>query len=256
MPNPNYPLRNPADAHPVRPGTSDALTARTIDATVHPPLVRAQETAATLVPRVTQAVAPLREPVVLGAIAAVLTFILIARWMRYRPSAWALGALLVLTLSSFHPMQRELAATVAKGGAVRRPRTLSREVSAQIGRQVYVTGDAQQSMPTPMEEPTDVAVEVPQVPDVPAVPTYDGVPVDPGQWLPPDVAERLPEVSRDVMRSVQRAMRQNEAMRALMARLRYEAREQARRERWRRMSMRRHVRPDDLEAIGMAVTPY
>jgi hypothetical protein len=255
MLDPHYPFRSLTDAPVVRPGTSDALTARTIDATVHPPLVRAQETAATLVPRVTQAVAPLRDPLVLGAIAAVLTFILIARWMRYRPSAWALGALLVMTLSSFHPMQRELAATVAKGG-VRRPRTLSREVSAQIGRQVYTTGDAQQPMPATVDEPVDVAVDVPTVPDVPVVPTYDGVPVDPGQWLPPDLADRLPEVSADVMRAMQRAMQQNEAMRALMARLRYEAREQARREHWRRMTMRRHVRPDDLEAIGMAVTPY
>lgn len=34
----------------VRPGTSDALFARTIDATIYPPLVRAQETAVALAP--------------------------------------------------------------------------------------------------------------------------------------------------------------------------------------------------------------
>src|SRR3954462_152141 len=47
MLDPHYPFRSLTDAPAVRPGTSDALTARTIDATVHPPLVRAQETAAT-----------------------------------------------------------------------------------------------------------------------------------------------------------------------------------------------------------------
>ena len=41
---------NPTDA--VRPGTRDALTARTIDATVPPPLVRAQETVVALGPRI------------------------------------------------------------------------------------------------------------------------------------------------------------------------------------------------------------
>ena len=45
----------------VRPGTSDALTARTIDATQYSPLVRAQETAVALVPRLAQAAVPLSE---------------------------------------------------------------------------------------------------------------------------------------------------------------------------------------------------
>jgi hypothetical protein len=254
MPDPYYPLRNSADAHPVRPGTSDALTARTIDATVHPPLARAQETAATLVPRMAQAVAPLTSPLFLGLVALALIFILVARRMRYRPSAILVGAMLVVTLSSFHPMEPQFQPIpVARG---RTPRTLSREVSAQIGRRVYTTGGAQAPMPDVMEEPNQVVVEAPPVPPDAATPTYDGVPVDPSQWLPPNLAERLPEVSSDVMRSVERAMRENAAMRALMARLRYEVREQARREHRRRMTMRRHVRPEDLEAIGMAVTPY
>src|SRR3954471_8152894 len=98
MSDPHYPVDYPTDAHPVRPGSSDALTARTIDATVHPPLVRAQETAATLVPRMTQAVAPLTSPLFLGMVALTLTFVLIARRMRYRPSAILVGTMLVVTL--------------------------------------------------------------------------------------------------------------------------------------------------------------
>src|SRR3982074_3709687 len=89
----------------VRPGTSDALPARTIDATQYSPLVRAQETAAALVPRLAQAAAPLSSPLLLGALALTLVFSWVAIRMRYRPRALVLGGLLVMTLTSFHPMQ-------------------------------------------------------------------------------------------------------------------------------------------------------
>jgi len=90
----------------VRPGSSDALFARTIDATVHPPLVRAQETVAGLAPRVAQAAAPLASPLFLGALALTLVFSWVAIRMRYRPSALLLGVLLVMTLTSFDPVQK------------------------------------------------------------------------------------------------------------------------------------------------------
>ena len=247
MPAPHHPVSYPIDAHPVRPGTSAALTARTIDATVHPPLVRAQETAATLVPRMAQAVAPLREPLVLGTIAAALTFVLVARRMRYKPSAIVLSALLVMTLSSFHPMQPQMiTGTKARTPT---PRTLSREVSAQIGRRVYTQYGVEEPAPVIAEAPT---TQYPQS----GGPTYDGVPIDPREWVPPEVIERMPEFGNDVMRNVERAMRENERMRELMARLRYHVREEARRQRWRRMTRRHDVRPEELESIGMVVTPY
>ena len=106
MTNPHYSMGHPADGTAVRPGTSDALFARTIDATVHPPLVRAQETVAGLVPRVAQAAAPLASPLFLTALALTLVFVWVSMRMRYRPSALVLGVLLVMTLSSFNPMQK------------------------------------------------------------------------------------------------------------------------------------------------------
>src|SRR3954471_8723880 len=116
MPASRYPVNYPTDGHPVRPGTSDALTARSIDATVHPPLVRAQETAATLVPRLAQAAAPLTPPLFMGMGALSLPFWLNARRMRYRRRAILVGALLVRTLSSFHPMKPQLQPIpIAKG---------------------------------------------------------------------------------------------------------------------------------------------
>ena len=104
MANPD-PVGYPTDA-PVRPGTSDALTARTIDATVHRPLVRAQETVQALGPRIAQSVSPLQSPVILGLVALTLLFVLIARRLKYQPSALVLSALLVLGLSSFRPMPK------------------------------------------------------------------------------------------------------------------------------------------------------
>src|SRR6267378_1661641 len=106
----------------VRPGTSDALFARTIDATIYPPLVRAQETAATLVPRIAQAAAPLASPLFLGALALTLVFTLIAIRMRYRPSALVLGVLLVMALTSFNPVQNPKQSLIAD---VRTPRTVA-----------------------------------------------------------------------------------------------------------------------------------
>src|ERR1700730_7753252 len=103
MTNPHYRMGHPTDGPTVRPGTSEALFARTIDATVHPPLVRAQETVVGLVPRVAQAAAPLASPLFLSALGLTLVFVWVAIRMRYRPSALVLGALLVMTLTSFNP---------------------------------------------------------------------------------------------------------------------------------------------------------
>ncbi len=104
----------------VRPGTSDALFARTIDATIYPPLVRAQETAIALVPRIAQAAAPLASPLLLGVLALTLVFTWVAIRMRYRPSTLVLGAFLVVALTSFHPMQKPEQSRIAD---VRTPRT-------------------------------------------------------------------------------------------------------------------------------------
>jgi len=137
MTDPIRPVSYSSDATPARPGSSAALTARAIDATVHPPLKRAQESAATLVPRMAQAAAPLPSPLFLGLVALTLTFVLVARRMRYRPSAILVGALLVMTLSSFHPMEIQLQPIpVGKG---RTPRTLSRLASAEAARIVATT---------------------------------------------------------------------------------------------------------------------
>jgi hypothetical protein len=210
------------DPVPVRPGTSDALFARTIDATVHPPLVRAQETVAAFVPRVAQATAPLASPLFLGALALTLVFVWVAMRMRYRPSAMVFGALLVMTLASFNPVQNPGAQRIAD---VRRPRTTVGGARASYRNRVHT--------PPPQIEAPDIDVHV-----------------DPMQvHLPPDFADRLPDWSRDAMQSAERMMRDNERVREMVGQIRYRLREKARRERWRQMVAERKARSREFDLI-------
>jgi hypothetical protein len=222
MTNPHHPVGHPTDGTAVRPGTSDALTARTIDATIHPPLVRAQETVAAFVPRVAQAAAPLASPLFLGALALTLVFVWVAIRMRYRPSALVLGAFLVMTLSSFNPMQQPEQSRIAD---VRRPRTTVGGTRASYRNRAYV--------PPPQIEAPDIDAHV-----------------DPVQvYLPPDFAERLPEWSRDAMQSAERMMRDNEQVREMMRQIRYRLREEARRQHWRQMIAERKARSREFDLI-------
>jgi hypothetical protein len=212
----------------VRPGTSDALTARTIDATIYSPLVRAQETAATLVPRVAHAAAPLASPLLLGALALTLVFTWVAIRMRYRPMAIVLGTLLVMALTSFNPVQKPEQSRVA---TVQTPRTVAgggrREAA---GRTRYYRD---RYLPSPQ-------IEVPGV----------DVRVEPVQvYLPQDFVEHLPEWSRDAMHSAERMMRDNERMRQMMKQIRYRLREEARRQRWRQMIAERDARSRQFDLI-------
>jgi hypothetical protein len=92
----------PTDPHPVRPGTSDALTARTIDATVHPPIVRAQEAVAEAIPRLADTVS---SPLFLTTLALTLVLVWMTMRLRSRMLGLVLSAVLVMTLTSFRPVR-------------------------------------------------------------------------------------------------------------------------------------------------------
>jgi hypothetical protein len=229
MQNPQQSMGYPTDGIAVRPGTSDALTARTIDATIHPPLVRAQETVVALVPRITQAAAPLASPLFLGALALTLVFSWVAIRMRYRPSALVLGALLVMTLTSFNPVQKPEEPRVADV----RPRTVA-------GGGKRDAGSGMRSYPDRYMPSTQI-----DAPDV-------DVRVDPVQvYVPPDFADRLPEWSRDAMQSAERMMRENRQVREMVRQIRYRLREEARRQRWRQMIAERKARSREFDLIDL-----
>jgi hypothetical protein len=190
------------DPFPARPGTSDALTARTIDATQHTPLVRAQETVAALIPRVA---APLGSPLLISMLALTLVLLWAASRMRFRPSALLLSALLVMTLTSFRPMKQ--------------------------GEPAQTSDDKIAEATTPRAEPTRYAVDV-SVPEVQEAPTPRWDPPLPPMHviLPPEITQIPPAIMELLEREdVQREMRR--AMRELQYRLRQEAREARRRQR-------------------------
>jgi len=218
-------MRYPTDDAPVRPGTSDALTARTIDATVHPPLVRAQETVAALGPRIAQSVVPLTSPLFLGLVAITLMFVLVARRLRYRPSALVLSALLVMGLTSFRPLQKW---EQPKRASVR-PRTVSRAM-----RPHYWNAVPPLASPAPVEMPDDypAPLVVPSVP-MPASPEGD--------------------VGVQVMRATERMMH-DERVHEILEQLRYRLREEARSRRWRRIVARYKARDGDFDAPDFDLT--
>ena len=98
----NDPVYNPTDPHPVRPGTSAALTARTIDATPPPPLQQAQETVAAAIPRLT---ATITSPLFLTTLGLTVVLVWMAVRLKSRMVGLALSALLVMTLTSFRPVR-------------------------------------------------------------------------------------------------------------------------------------------------------
>lgn len=102
MTNPHDAVSFPTDPHAVRPGTSAALTARTIDATVYPPIVQAGEAVAALIPRLA---APLGSPLLLATLAGTLVLMWLAMRMRTRLGPVLLSAMLMVTLTSYRPVQ-------------------------------------------------------------------------------------------------------------------------------------------------------
>jgi hypothetical protein len=240
MPYPHH-SGNSSGGYAVRPGSSAALTARTIDATIHPPLVRAQETVVSLVPRMAEAAAPLTSPLFLSAVGLTLIFIWVAIKMRYRPSALLLSALLVMGLTSFRPAEQP---QTRQQIAARRPRTTLRENEPE--RWSYYRETVPEQAPDPMTDD-----DPPTPPSHPSEPMID-VGVDPGQIeLPAIPVPRVPQATAEMMRSAERMMRDNEVFHAVMEEARLRLREQMRERRWRRAVAGARVRTQEFGPIGI-----
>jgi len=227
MTNPHHAMSHPLDPHPVRPGTSAALTARTIDATIHPPLVRAQEAVAAFIPRVS---APLLDsPLLFAMLGATLIFVWVAHRAKYRPSALLLSAALVMALTSFHPVRNASDASAADDSGIteeRSGRAFRIDQSAPLDEAPPSMDDAQAYEgpvpPDPADQPeaptyesqpysystppTPESFPVPPVPDQAETPSYVDTPVMP-------VEVRIPMISAEAMRR----MMSPEAIRHMMS---------------------------------------
>ncbi|MFL5510091.1 MAG: hypothetical protein ACJ79J_10945 [Gemmatimonadaceae bacterium] len=224
MPYPHHSGSNSTGGYAVRPGSSAALTARTIDATIHPPLVRAQETVVSLVPRMAEAAAPFTSPLFLSAVGLTLIFVWVAIKMRYRPSALLLSSLLVMGLTSFRPAEKP---QTKREIDARRPRTALRENDPERWSYYREQAPEQSAEPTPDYDPP--------TPPADAAPPMIDVGVDPGQIeLPAIPVPALPEATAEMMRSAERMMRDNQVFRAVMAEARLRMRQEMRQRRWRK----------------------
>ena len=254
MTNPHHSMSHPLDPHPVRPGTSAALTARTIDATIHPPLVRAQEAVAAFIPRVS---APLLDsPLLFGMLGATLIFVWIAHRARYRPSALLLSAALVMALTSFHPVRNAEDARVADDSSVTENRSWrpfrveqtppADESEASADTTSFDDGQMPPMPPDPPDavQPDDYSVpaipdaySVPSVPDQVTTPSYVDVPVMPvdvqAQTITPETMRRMmsPEMIRQMMTPEDRAVLERERAQLQIAiiQMRRQLRDEARR---------------------------
>ena len=192
MTNPHHSMSHPLDPHPVRPGTSAALTARTIDATIHPPLVRAQEAVAAFIPRVSAPV--LDSPLLFGMLGATLIFVWVAHRAKYRPSALLLSAALVMGLTSFHPVGSAEDARIAAGD------TSAAEDGSwtRLGQTEPAEEQAQFSDATPSDE-APVAFEAPVPTDVVVPGEYDTLSTPADAPSPPDEMPPAPDMGGEVM---------------------------------------------------------
>jgi len=232
MPYPHHTSMSNPSAFVVRPGTSAALTARTIDATQRPTLIRAQESVAQVVPQITDSFRnAFTSPVFLTELGLTLVAIWILTRLRRPLAGLAMGTMLVIALTSFTTPHRPPTKYKRVVDLSHTPRTTRNRVESQSWNGYgYIA-------PRPIEESTPVAVEYP-TPDADASPYVTRDPADivlPATPVTP--VTPLPEWRDQVMRNVEREayrLMQDQQVRELIARLRAQAREEARQRRWRR----------------------
>src|SRR4051812_48293418 len=232
------------DSHPVRPGTSAALTARTIDATIHPPIVRAQEAVAAFIPRVTAPLSSANAPLLAAMLGGTLILVWIAHRVHFRPAGLLMSAMLMMMLTSIH----QVPATVE---ATRTDDTLVGSSDTWTPRDRY-----QMPMPTPeTAEPMDVSQyayvdQTPASTDALEEPRDFVQPADPRYFVEPERRARVrsyrlvvpaqPQTNmmpmEELMRLEQEQMREQlrASLDVLERRLRAEARRRERelRRRW------------------------
>jgi hypothetical protein len=227
MPYPHhYSMSNPG-TYVVRPGSSAALTARTIDATQRPVLTRASESVAQAAPQVVDSFRnAFTNPLFLSTLGLSLIAIWILSRMRRQLSGLALGAMIVIASTSFSAPHKPKPKLQRVVDLTHTPRTTRNRMQSQWNGYNYIA-------PRPPEEETVALVE-PEAPPTPVTPMYTD-PVDivlPATPVPP-MSEWKEEFQRNIERQAYRLM-QEQQMRALIDRLRAQAREEARMRRWRR----------------------
>ena len=178
---PTYDEITPNDSRAVRPGTTSALRAHRIDATIHPPLVRAKEAVADLPSHI-----PAPTPTFVIGLLGLATVVLAFAVGGVGPQRLAVGLapLLLLGLTSFHPV------TPAPGKRIAAPRDVVHSGRRWINR-------AERREPTPAyEQMVQTPMEMPTVPDMPSDDRVIAVPM-PDQMQLEDLQRQMAERMRE-----------------------------------------------------------
>lgn len=226
MPYPHhYAMSNPG-SYVVRPGNSDALTARTIDATQRPVLTRASESVAQAAPQVVDSFrTAFTNPVFLSTLALSLIALWLLSRMRRQLSGLALGAMLVVALTSFSAPHKPKSKFQRVVDLTHTPKTTrNRMQSASWNGYGYIAPRPPEEEAVAMVEPEPATPSPAMYPD-PVEVVLPPTPVTPMAWGD--------DVRRNVERQAYRLL-QDQQVRELIARVRAQAREEARLRRWRR----------------------
>jgi hypothetical protein len=228
MPYPHHYAMSRPGGYVVRPGSSDALTARTIDATQRPVLTRASETVAQAAPQVVDTFRnAFTDPLFLGTLGLSLIAVWVLSRMRRQLSGLALGAMLVVALTSFSAPHKPKSKYQRIVDLIHTPRTTrNRMQSTSWNGYGYIA-------PRPSEEEAVAVVE----PEASTPPTPEMYP-DPGEVvLPATPVTPMPEWRDEIRRNVEREayrLLQDQQMHDFIMRIRAQAREEQRLRKWRR----------------------
>ena len=228
MPYPHhYAMSNPG-SYVVRPGSSDALTARTIDATQRPVLTRATESVAQAAPQVVDSFRnAFTNPLFLGTLALSLIAVWILSRMRRQLSGLALGAMLVVALTSFSAPHKPKSKFQRVVDLTHTPRTTrNRMQSTSWNGYGYIAPRPPEEEAVAMVEPEASTPVAPEMYPDPAGVVMPATPVTP-------MPEWRDEIRRNVEREAYRLM-QDQQVRDFIQRVRAQAREEQRLRRWRR----------------------
>ncbi len=177
------------DSDAVRPGTSAALTARTIDATQRPPLMKAQEAVVAAVPRILDTVPP---PLLGGTLGLTVLAVMVAsQRVHFKLVPVLTAAVLMLPVSNYHAAQKP--AEIQEVATEReRPRTVDRYTWENRYPRDVDENDARDRHQHDWDEEA-VPAYTPEVPDVPATPNEFLIPPEITQGVVPLVEMVVPE---------------------------------------------------------------
>ncbi len=177
------------DSDAVRPGTSAALTARTIDATQRPPLMKAQEAVVAAVPRILDTVPP---PLLGGTLGLTVLAVMVAsQRVHFKMVPVLTAAVLMLPVSNYHAAQKP--AEIQEVATEReRPRTVDRYTWENRYPRDVDENDSRDRHQHDWDEEA-VPAYTPEVPDVPATPNEFLIPPEITQGVVPLVEMVVPE---------------------------------------------------------------